>query len=292
MYYYFRSPLWWRYERRRRILPVWLRNHTDRLFRAYELWRVSNGVTRVMGPRFSRSRTLLEIDLNYTCTLKCAGCNRSIDKAPSDERISLEQIQQLINESVRSNYRWSGIRILGGEPTLHPQFREIIDMLREYKKTHLPYMRITVISNGYTEHTREMLKNLPHTVLVENTAKTSNADRDFDVFSVAPVDEPDHKNSDFRNGCWIMQGLGMGLTPRGYYYCVIAGNVDRIFNFGLARDTIPGKDDPMHDEMQKLCALCGHFCVAVNKGHEREMLSPSWRDAYAAWQSQNKVQAQ
>ena len=53
---YLRSPLWWRYERRRLALPLQLRRMTDRIFRVYEFWRVSQGVTRVLGPRFSRSR--------------------------------------------------------------------------------------------------------------------------------------------------------------------------------------------------------------------------------------------
>jgi len=57
---YIRSPLWWRYERRRLALPRQLKEITDRIFRAYEFWRVSQKVTRVLGPRFSRSRTLIE----------------------------------------------------------------------------------------------------------------------------------------------------------------------------------------------------------------------------------------
>jgi len=230
---YFRSPLWWRYERRRLVLPRGLRRVTDRIFRVYEFWRVSQGVTRVLGPRFSRSRTLLEIDLTYICSLRCQGCNRSLDKAPSNESISLSQINQFIDESVQGGHRWEGIRILGGEPTLHPEFLAILDSLREYRRNHQPKLRITVVSNGYSKRTKLTLKKIPEDVLVENTSKVSVVQVDFAPFNNAPRDYPEHARSDFRNGCWITKGLGMGLTPSGYYHCAIAGGIDRIYNFKL-----------------------------------------------------------
>ena len=281
IYIYLRSPLWWRYERRRLALPRRLRNMTDRIFRVYEFWRVSQGVTRVLGPRFSRSRTLLEIDLTYICGLKCQGCNRSLDKAPSNESISLEKINQFIDESVQGGHRWEGIRILGGEPTLHPQFLAILDSLREYRRNHQPKLRITVVSNGYSEQTKLILKKIPEDVFVENTSKVSKVQVDFSPFSNAPRDYPEHARSDFRNGCWVTQGLGMGLTPQGYYHCAIAGGIDRIYDFKIGRQSIPDPQDTLYDQFEALCSLCGHFCIHAPTATPHDGISKSWRDAYA-----------
>ncbi|MFC1809284.1 radical SAM protein [Candidatus Omnitrophota bacterium] len=286
LYLYVTSPLSWRYERRRGSLPLGIRKITDRMFRVYELWRVSRSVTRVMGFRFSRSRTFIEIDLTYNCTLQCAGCNRSIDKAPSDKRVEIDDIKNFIKASIQKGHRWKGIRVLGGEPTLHSDFSAIIELLRGYKKSHLPTLRITVVTNGNTDHTRSLLEQLPGDIFVENTAKKQGVQYDFAPFNKAPKDNPNNKNSDYRNGCWITEGLGMGLTPYGYYHCAIAGNIDRIYNFGLARDKIPDNDDPMYEEMSTLCALCGHFFISENNDPSQEVISKSWRDAYASWQGQ------
>ena len=286
---YVRSPLWWRYERRRLALPLQLRRMTDRIFRVYEFWRVSQGVTRVLGPRFSRSRTLLEIDITYACSLRCEGCNRSIDKAPTNESINLEQINQFIEESVHGGHRWEGIRLLGGEPTLHPDFFAILDAIREYRTTHRPKLRIIVVSNGYNERTRSILEKIPGDVCVENTSKISGVQIDFAPFNNAPRDYAEHVRSDFRNGCWITQGLGMGLTPHGYYHCAIAGGIDRIFNFNLGRQSIPPSGDPLHEQFEALCALCGHFCIHAPTATPKDGISTSWHKAYSLWDNRQKA---
>ncbi len=286
---YVRSPLWCRYERRRLALPRQLRKITDRLFRVYEFWRVSQRVTRVLGPRFSRSRTLLEIDLTYICSLRCQGCNRSIDKAPSNENVSIDQINQFINESVQCGHSWKGIRILGGEPTLHPEFLAILDSLMAYRKKHLPNLRITVVSNGYSERTKLILNKIPEGILVENTSKVSGVQVDFAPFNNAPQDYPEHARSDFRNGCWITKGLGMGLTPNGYYHCAIAGGIDRIFNFKIGRHSIPDSGDPLYEQFSALCSLCGHFCIHAPSKTPTDGISSSWLEAFAAWNNLHKV---
>jgi hypothetical protein len=241
----------------------------------------------MLGPRFSRSKTLLEIDITYVCSLSCKGCNRSLDIAPTTATVSLEQIRQFVKESVEKRIGWKGIRLLGGEPTLHPDFLEILDVLREYKNTYRPKMLITVVSNGYTERTKAMLARLPTDVSVENTSKVSSVQDDFAPFNNAPRDYPEHAHTDFRNGCWITEGLGMGLTPQGYYYCAIAGGIDRIFNYRLGRQSIPEETDRMHEQSSLLCALCGHFSIFVPKTTPRDGTSQSWRKGYELWRKRN-----
>ncbi len=286
---YFKMPLWWRYERRRMVLPTKLRKVTDRVFRTYEIWRVSNKITQRLGPRFKRSRTLLEIDLTYVCSLQCQGCNRSIDKAPSAASISLSQINAFIDESVRGGHRWESIRILGGEPTLHPEFLPILNALRDYRDTHRPTLRLTVVSNGHSDRTQSMLAKIPDDVYVENTSKTSSIQADFAPFNNAPRDYPEHAHSDFRNGCWVTQGLGMGFTPQGYYHCAIAGGIDRVFGFKIGRRSIPHPDDSLHDQFGALCGLCGHFCISPPEATPADGVSRSWRQAYQDWHASNEA---
>ena len=283
---YFDSPLWWTYERRRLGLPRGIRSFLDRIFRHYELWRVSRGTTRIFGPRFSRSRKLIEIDLTYVCNLECPGCNRSCGQAPTNQAMTLEQIEQFVRESVERDYQWDGIRLLGGEPSLHPKFHEMLAAIREYRTNHSPDLRISVVSNGHGDRVEASLAKIPSDVLVENTSKTPGVQIDFAPFNNAPRDHGEHTKSDFRNGCWITQGLGMGLGPNGYYHCAVAGGIDRVYGLNLAQDSIPALDDDMHAEFEALCSLCGHFCIHAPSTTAEDGLSNSWRVAYEGWEQQ------
>lgn len=280
---YFDSPLWWTYERRRLGLPRSVRNVTDRAFRRYEIWRVSRNATQILGPRFKRSRNLIEIDITYVCNLNCPGCNRSCSQAPTNQRMTLEQVEEFIEESIASDYQWDGIRVLGGEPTLHPQFHEMLDALRKYRDEYRPHLRLTVVSNGHGDKVEASLAKIPDDILVENTAKSKGVQIDFAPFNNAPSDHPEHAHSDYRNGCWIAQGLGMGLGPNGYYCCAVAGGIDRVYGTGLGKKHIPETSDEMREQFETLCSLCGHFCIHAPLTTTPDGLSESWRGAYAAW---------
>jgi hypothetical protein len=289
---YFDSPLWWTYERRRLGLPRKVREITDRVFRRYELWRVSERTTRLFGPRFARSRNLIEIDLTYVCNLACPGCNRSCGQAPTNQAMTLAQIEDFISESVERDYPWDGIRLLGGEPSLHPQFHEMLSALRAYRDKYRPKLRLTVVSNGHGEKVEASLEKIPDDILVENTAKSAGVQVDFAPFNNAPSDHPEHARSDFSNGCWITQGLGMGLGPNGYYHCAVAGGIDRVYGFGMGGKNIPDLNDDMREQCSKLCALCGHFCIHTPSTTAEDGLSESWRGAYDAWERQVEVARQ
>jgi hypothetical protein len=243
----------------------------------YDRWRVSKGVTRMLGPRFRRSREVIQIDITYACDLRCFHCNRSCAQAPTEERISLERVRAFTQESAGRGLRWKQIWISGGEPTLHPELLEICDVLAAWRREHSPETRLTMVTNG-----RSSLR--PQGISVRNSGKTERFQPHFLPFNLAPCDEPQFSRSDFRNGCKILSVAGIALTPRGYYPCAVAGGIDRVFGFGLERAAIPDEGDEMRAELERLCALCGQFHRNGNAPavEPREMLSPSWARAYSA----------
>jgi hypothetical protein len=247
----------------------------------YRNFRISAGTTRMLGPQYRRSRERIEIDITYVCNLRCLNCNRSISQAPEKLHISLSRIRQFVDESIARGKRWKGIRVLGGEPTLHPEFLPITEELLRYHQWD-PDCIITVVSNGYGKAVNEMLKKIPSSIQVENTSKTGNLQPSFGAFNVAPVDDPRFANADFRNGCDIMENCGMGLTPLGYYPCAVAGGIDRIAGKNLGSAALPADDDDMLSAASELCRLCGHF----RDGHcappemrpilLKQEMSPTW----------------
>ncbi len=250
-------------------------------------------MTALLGPQYRRSRDRIEIDITYACNLHCLNCNRSVTQAPESMHMSVAMIRDFVNQSLARRKRWRRIRVLGGEPTVHPQFEEIIGELLRYREA-VPDCLVEVVSNGHGSQVEERLARLPTSVWVENSRKTSRIQPDFGPFNDAPIDDPKYGGADYRNGCAIVEDCGMGLTPLGYYPCAVAGGIERITGRKLARDRLPDDTDEMTDVLDSCCRLCGRF----RDGHYvprnlrprlfEERISKSWEIIYARWKSQRR----
>lgn len=177
-----------------------------------------------LGYHFAPAQDQIEIDLTYLCNLRCNNCNRSSAQAPESLHLELEQLRQFVVDSIEQGRKWKRIRLLGGEPTLHPQFEEVFGILDPLRSLY-PDMKIEVVSNGYGEKVRRKLQALPKNIWVENSSKQGNIQPHFGPFNLAPQDTWWHRWVDYRHGCSIPQECGMGLTPTGYYPCAVAGGL-------------------------------------------------------------------
>lgn len=238
-------------------------------------------MTNVLKPLFKRSRDRIEIDITYQCNLKCRSCNRSCTQALSKDQMTAAQIRKFVDESVKNNTGWKIIRLLGGEPTLHPELLDILDILSDYKKRYLPDASIILVSNGSGREVNEVLKKVPDVITIENSNKITEGTESHIDFNNAPVDYFWNVFVDYTNGCWILEACGVGLTPYGYYYCAVAGSIDRVFGFDIGRKALPSQDDLMKDQMRRLCRYCGHFFE--NRCFVRKDISHSWKKAYAGY---------
>lgn len=257
------------------------RNVTVRrlLLDAFQFIRCQSWVCQRFGKPFQPSRTCVEIDITYKCNLRCINCNRSCAQAPSEVEMPLSTLEAFIAQSVEKKINWKRIRILGGEPTLHSRFADIVDRLLDYQRRHNPSVRLVVGTNFHGFQVRRALEELPPTVAIKSTLKTSRSNL-FRPFNVAPVDTRVNQFSDYSCGCRIIAECGLGLTPSGYYMCAVAGGIDRIFGFQLGRKELPDTPDDLADQMAAFCPLCGHFGFQWPTRKIRQ--SRTWRQAYAA----------
>ena len=268
-------------ERRERPLQTPRRHRNisaKRLFLdARQFVRCQSFVTRYLGRPFQPTRRNIEIDITYRCNLKCINCNRSCTQAPSDTELPVAAIEAFLAQSIDQRIPWKRIRLLGGEPTLHSRWGDIIDRLLAYRREHNPSVRLVIGTNFHGHHVQRVLAQLPETIAIKSTLKQSRVNL-FKPFNVAPVDTWFHRFSDYTCGCRIIDDCGLGLTPSGYYMCAIAGGIDRIFGYGLGRRRLPDPSDPLIDQMEAFCRLCGHFGFQWPTRQRRQ--SKTWRRAY------------
>lgn len=220
--------------------------------------RVQRVTTLLLNYQYKPAEDLIEIDLTYLCNLRCNNCNRSSAQAPDSVHINLEQIRKFVDESLNSQRDWSRIRLLGGEPTLHPEFFQIIEELERYKRVFTG-VSIQVVTNGKGKKVNQILNKLSKNIYIENSEKQSDLQPDFGPFNMAPQDSISYIGVDYKNGCEIPKTCGIGLTPQGYYPCAIAGGIDRVLGLERGRSDLPPKDDEMRDLMDVACRLCGRF---------------------------------
>lgn len=99
----------------------------------------------------------LEIHVDYRCQLRCVSCTRgSFLRRPHTPMITIEQIKDAFRQA--DDLNWTPrVIIIGGEPTLHPEFYDICKVARNWSRWHKPDDFVQVFSNGHDERTRALL---------------------------------------------------------------------------------------------------------------------------------------
>jgi len=213
----------------------------------------------------------IEIDITYECNLKCFGCNRSCSQAPTTERMSFVQIRDFVEQSISAQKEWNLINILGGEPTLHPNFFDIIEYIHsQYIVKNYPKTVLQIVSNGFTEKTRSLLdkaKRFEKVIIDYASFKTNPKIDYFTQFNLAPIDDELFKDSDFSKGCWVTSYCGIGLNAKGYYACGVAGSIDRVIGLKKGINALKDiTDAKLKTQLNEFCRFCGNYSD-YNKNH-------------------------
>lgn len=222
--------------------------------------------------KYSRSYDRIEIILTYACNRKCLNCEAMVRQAPSNEAMTVEQIEKFIKQSIEKDVKWKNIRLLGGEPALHPDIEKIVQIMLEYKEQYSKDCNITVVSNGSGEFVNSVLDRLEskYDIEIQNSNKTTDVQVGFSPVNQAPIDMKEYKNMDFTKGCWIPTVCGIALDMNGFYPCSASAAIARVTGNDIGRKEVPISTDNMEDIFQSTCCLCGHYYNEINNEFTEE----------------------
>lgn len=249
--------------------------------------------------QFHMSLDRVELDITYDCNLKCRSCNRSCSQAPTSEMMSFEQVEAFINDARTLGRTFTLVNILGGEPTQHPRFEEILHAISGAFPPGGP-TTIQITSNGTPEALAVLGRvDLPPNVFVDRASfKTGPVVDYFTPFNDAPIDDVRFRDADYAAGCWVTAYCGMGLNHLGYYACSAAGGIDRVLGLGVGHARLADFDeDQARRQRQQLCRYCGnfkHYAEALGdfipraeRAPHKDVCSESWRRAYASYRDKH-----
>ena len=234
----------------------------------------------------------LELDITYVCGMNCRNCNRMTGIAPGrpEENMSVGQVEQLIRDSIRLQYPWREMFLVGGEPTTHPNLDAIISRIGEYRDNHNRDLKLTLATHGHGEHTQRRLKELsiafPFLQFL-NSNKKGSVHQKFVAPCVAPIDIDAAWSENHRyEGCSVSGHCGLSMNFQGYYPCAIAGAIDRIFGLHQAIVNFADVSEAaIIEKYQTFCRLCGYYRPI--RENSQTLLSPLWRKALERYRGAN-----
>ena len=221
------------------------------------------------------NKKVIGIEATFRCNLGCNNCDRACGIAPTNDSMTVEQVQKFIEESLSIKHKWTTIGLLGGEPTLHPKVLDMIDVIGKYRQQHHS-CRVILYTNGYGKHVRDVLGKVPGWVEIVNSWKNGPVNK-FRTYNVAPRDLNLYQTGDYAKGCLVLEVCGMSLSCNGYYPCAAGACVDRVFGYDIGyRSLREALQADMRDRLKVLCSMCGCFKRSVADQSDVQVTSDSW----------------
>jgi len=166
----------------------------------------------------------IELEITLRCNIACPGCSRHCSYLDySDSDMTLEQIDKFVAE-VKNHGDVDLISVMGGEPTIHPDF-EII-MLKIYSELFQKGVikRLQIVTNGVIP-VSEVIKQLPLSVITVLWERDKL--QNFRCQLVAPIDTG-QEMKDWRD-CEVLRCCGTAVNTYGVSPCGAGGAIARLF---------------------------------------------------------------
>lgn len=241
---------------------------------------------------------VIQIDITNACHKSCSNCTRFCGEHAKPSYMDLDTFKKAVD----SMEGFGGIvGIMGGEPTLHPQFPEMLEYysskvgeprpaafvgepapsFKDYGRT-VKYMRgrkrglWSALGPGYLKHFEQIQDVFPYQNL--NDHQTINTHQAI-LVTRKELGIPDKEWFKLRDNCWIQNIWSASITPKGAFFCEVAGALDTLFNGPGGWPIEPGwwkrKPSDFGDQLN-WCEMCSVALKvpANNANEECDIVSP------------------
>ena len=200
---------------------------------------------------------LIQIEITNACPLRCANCTRFVGHHKKPYFMDLDTVRKAI-ESLEGFP--GGIGMMGGEPTLHPQFKEICEIYQEL----IPDKRRRELwTAGYKwdEYQDIIQKTFDSDLVLYNDHSDPNEGVHQPIL-IAAEDILDDRELMWRliGNCWVQWRWSPSITPKGGFFCEVAAALDMLFDgpggYPLEKGWWDKNPWEFADQVKQYCPRC------------------------------------
>jgi hypothetical protein len=218
---------------------------------------------------------VIHVEITNACNKVCACCTRFCGHHRKPYFMDIEIVEKAMLSLKEAPNR---VGIMGGEPTIHPEFKNICKLLQK----HIALERRALWTNGARWAEYEAIIDetfLPKNVVYNDHSHTEGHHQPL----LAPSDDILKDRQLWRSlvdKCWIQQRWSASITPKGCFFCEVAAALDMLFDGPGGYPIEPGwwnkTPSEFQDQIERYCVNCSAAipmpAVDANKG--KDVVSP------------------
>lgn len=247
---------------------------------------------------------IIQIEITNACTKRCSNCTRFCGHHRSPFFMDFETFKKAVDSM--KGYKGM-VGIMGGEPTLHPEFEKFLNYYREtlgydddwttcYEPTtdFIGHILTNVYNDNYHNHrglwTSVGAKYYQHFEVIQDTFgyqlvndHTHPSMHQTLMVTRKEVGIPDDEWFKLRDNCWIQNLWSASITPKGAFFCEVAAAMDATLGGPGGWPIEPGwwkrKPCDFGDQLH-WCEMCSAALPMPKRdaNEEHDDVSPIWNE--------------
>lgn len=225
---------------------------------------------------------LIQIEVTNACNHRCGNCTRFVGHHRKPYFIDIDTVVKAIGSL--EGYRGK-IGIMGGEPTMHPQFREICKLLQE----KVPARRCGLWTSGYKwDEYKSLIRQTFGLGVYYNDHSDKTQKHQPVLVAIDEVVEDKALMWELINHCWVQEKWSPSINPKGGFFCEVAAAFDILFDgpggYLIEKGWWNKTPEQFSDQVKRYCPLCSgalpmgrppssESCDLVSKGNLEKLLA-------------------
>jgi len=196
----------------------------------------------------------IQIEITNACIKQCSNCTRLCGHSIKPFFMTIEQFKQAVDSLDDFPGR---IGIMGGEPLLHPQFKEMCEYLSS-KRERMQCGLWTTLPKGKEQY-REIVVHTFGCIFLNDHSKPGIMHTPLLVGSDEVVSDKTYRWQLIDN-CWVQNTWSASITPNGGFFCEVAATFAMLYG-DKGWPIEPGwwrkypKD--FEEQVKTYCSMCG-----------------------------------
>ncbi len=197
---------------------------------------------------------LTQIEITNACFKECINCTRFVGHHKKPYFMDLELVEKAIDSLEGFP---GGVGIMGGEPTMHPKFDEICNLIRK----KVPPERRYLWSSGYKwkDH-RSVIRKTFADRIYYNEHKDVTQKHQPMLIAIDDLLEDKNYMKELVGRCWMQERWSASINPKGCFFCEIAAAQDVMFEgpggYPIEKGWWDKTPEQFQDQVERYCYKC------------------------------------